>query len=99
MLDRVETVGCPLTNGDEILPTTASVLSDISSTGGGGGASKGSGGGGGGTDDSAGGRGGRSSVPVARNKETRNGNYTLFRTSVSHLRTFHSRPRAINRVK
>lgn len=69
MLDRVETVGCPLTNGDEILPTTASVLSDISSTGGGGGASKGSGGGGGGIDDSAGGRGGRSSVPVARNKK------------------------------
>ena len=56
MLDGVETVGCALTNGDEILPTTASVLSDISSTGGGGGASKGSGGGGGGTDDSAGGR-------------------------------------------
>lgn len=99
MLDRVETVGCPLTNGDEIVPITAPVLSDISSSGGGGGASKGSGGGGGGADDSAGGRGGRSSVPVARIKNTRNDNYTLFCTSVSHLRTFHSRPRPINHLK
>lgn len=86
MLDRVETVGCPLTNGDEILPITDSVLSGISSIGGGGGASKGSGGGGGGADDSAGGRGGRSSVPVARNDETRNDNYTLFGTSVSRVK-------------
>lgn len=60
-------MGCPLTNGEEVLDTTGSVLVGMSSPGGGGGASEGSGGGGGGTEDSTGGSGGRSSVPMSFN--------------------------------
>ena len=60
----MDTVGCPLTKGDEALETIAVALGRNSSPGGGGGASDGSGGGSGGAEDSTGGRGGRSLVPV-----------------------------------